>query len=119
MITGRLYNDEDRPPANDAGHAITHLPVGAEEGDAVHLELNSGETRELIVKLGSGLALTLRDDDPAVELEVDGGAASISIARDGAINLESNADINIKSAANVTVEASGDLTLKGATVNIN
>src|SRR5215216_1760328 len=73
IITGRLYNDEDRPPVNEDGQAITHLPLGAEDGDAVHIELHSGERRELVFKLGSGIEVNVRDDDPVVKAEVDGG----------------------------------------------
>ncbi len=29
VIVGRLYNDEDRPPENDDGQAVLHLPLGA------------------------------------------------------------------------------------------
>ena len=36
VITGRLYNDEDRPPANDDGQAVLHLPLAAGDDDAVH-----------------------------------------------------------------------------------
>ena len=39
VIVGRLYNDEDRPPENEDGKAVLHLPLGAADDDAVHLEL--------------------------------------------------------------------------------
>ena len=79
IITGRLYNDEDRPPVNDDGQAVTHLPLGAEDGDAVHIELHSGDTRELVFKLGSGIEVNVRDDDPVVELKVDGGKLTLQV----------------------------------------
>ena len=47
-----------------------------------------------------------------LKLEVDGGAATLQIDRDGAIKLESQGDIEIK-GNNVTVEAQGELNLKG------
>jgi uncharacterized protein involved in type VI secretion and phage assembly len=118
VITGRLYNDEDRPPINDAGQAVLHLPLGAADGDAVHAELKSGDTRELALKLGDGLSLTLRDDDPVVELSVDGGKATVQIDRDGAVTVTSNGNVKLE-GADVNIEASGTLTLKGSTVNIN
>lgn len=126
VITGRLYNDEDRPPANDDGQLILHLPLAAGDDDAVHVELHSGDRRELTLKLGSALTLALKDDDPVVEIDVDGGKAKVQIARDGGLTVESQGSVEIKAASdlklegsNITVEASGDLTLKGATVNIN
>jgi uncharacterized protein involved in type VI secretion and phage assembly len=118
VITGRLYNDEERPPENDDGQAILHLPLDAGDDDAVHAELHSGDKRELVLKLGKGLTLNLRDDDPAVELDVDGGKATLKIAKDGAVTLESQGKVELK-GSEITVEAQGKLTLKGSTVNIN
>ncbi len=118
IITGRLYNDEDRPPPNDDGQAILHLPLDAADSDAVHMELHSGDRRELVMKLGDGVTLNIRDDDPVVELSVDSGKATITVARDGAVTLESNGKVQIK-GNEIAIEAQGQLNLKGATVNIN
>jgi phage baseplate assembly protein gpV len=118
IITGRLYNDEDRPPVNDDGQAITHLPLGAEDSDAVHIELHSGETRELVFKLGSGIEINVRDDDPVVELKVDGGKLTLQVDRDGAVALESQGKVELK-GNEISIEAQGQLNLKGGTVNIN
>lgn len=125
VITGRLYNDEDRPPPNDDGQAILHLPLGAEEGDAVHVELRSGDRRELVFQLGEGLAATLRDDDPVIELSVDGGKAKLTVGRDGTVTLESEGDLQVKAGdvklegKAISIKASGDLKLEGATINLN
>jgi uncharacterized protein involved in type VI secretion and phage assembly len=118
IITGRLYNDEDRPPVSDDGQYITHLPLGAADGDAVHIELHSGDTRELVFKLGSGVEVNVRDDDPVVELKVDGGKATLQIDRDGAVTLESQGKVQIR-GSEIAIEAQSQLDLKGATVNIN
>jgi phage baseplate assembly protein gpV len=118
IITGRLYNDEDRPPVNDDGQAVTHLPLGAEDGDAVHVELHSGDTRELVFKLGSGIEVNVRDDDPVVELKVDGGKLTLRVDRDGAVALESQGNVELK-GNEISIEAQGQLELKGGTVNIN
>jgi phage baseplate assembly protein gpV len=118
VIVGRLYNDEDRPPENADGKAVLHLPLGAGDSDAVHAELSSGDARKLVLKLGSGLELTLADDDPAVKIDVGGGAATLEIGKDGAVSLQSNGTVELK-ASEITIEAQGQLTLKGATVNLN
>jgi uncharacterized protein involved in type VI secretion and phage assembly len=117
VIVGRLYNDEDRPPPNDNGQAILHLPSGASDDDAVHVEVHS-DTRKAIVKLGSALDVTVQDDDPVVKVDV-AGQASLTIGKDGAIKIESQGDLELKGSSNVKIEAGGQLTLKGATVNIN
>ena len=118
IITGRLYNDEDRPPVNDDAQAVTHLPIGAEDGDAVHIELHSGDTRELVFKLGSGIEVNVRDDDPVVELKVDGGKLTLQVDRDGAVALEGQGSVELK-GNEISIEAQGQLNLKGGTVNIN
>jgi uncharacterized protein involved in type VI secretion and phage assembly len=117
VIVGRLYNDADRPPPNDDGQAILHLPLGASDDQAVHVEVHS-DTRKAIVKLGSGLDLTVQDDDPVVKVDV-AGQATLQIGKDGSIKIESQTAISIKGGSDVKIEASGQLTLKGATVNIN
>jgi uncharacterized protein involved in type VI secretion and phage assembly len=118
IIVGRLYNDEDRPPANGDGQAITHLPLGAEDGDAVHVELHSGEKRELVFKLGNGVEVNVRDDDPVVELKVDGGKLTLQVDRDGTVALESQGNVKLK-GNEISIEAQSQLNLKGGTVNIN
>ena len=117
IIVGRLYNDEDRPPENEDGRAVLHLPLGAGDDDAVHVELKSGDARELTLKLGKGLMVALRDDDPVVEIDAD-GKAKVTIERDGKVAVKSNGKLELK-ATEITIEAQGKLTLKGATVNIN
>ncbi|MBI9093057.1 MAG: hypothetical protein JEZ12_27920 [Desulfobacterium sp.] len=71
----------------------------------------------MIFKLGDSLELNLKDDDPVVEIKVDGGKGVVAIARDGAIIIESQADINMTGSINI--EASGELNLKGSVINLN
>lgn len=126
VITGRLYNDEERPPVNDDNQAIVHLPLAAEDSDAVHMELHSGDTRQILIKLGDGITVTIQDDDPVLKVEVDGGKGSVQIDRDGAVTVGSQGDLTIN-GNNITIEAQGNLDLKaggnanvqGATVNLN
>ena len=125
IITGRLYNDEDRPPVNDDSQAILHLPLGAGDSDAVHIELHSGATRALAITLGDGISLNIRDDDPVMELSINGGSATLKLDRDGAVTLESQGDISVKGGNvsiegnEITIKAQGQLTLKGQAINLN
>lgn len=119
IITNSLYNDVDRPPVNEAGQAIWHLPLGASDSDAVHAELHSGDRRELNLQLGDGISINIRDDDPVIELTVDSGKASIKIDRDGAITLKSSSSIQIEGSSDINIKAGGQLNLKGATINLN
>lgn len=119
VITGRLYNDEDRPPVSDDGKAVVHLPLGAADDEAIHIELASGDARSLQITLGKALKLALQDDDPVVSLDVGDGKAKLTIAQDGATSLESQGALSVKGDADISVEASGKLTLKGSPVEIN
>jgi uncharacterized protein involved in type VI secretion and phage assembly len=125
IITARLYNDEDRPPVNDDGQAVLHLPLSASDSDAVHIEMHSGDTRALVITLGDGITINIRDDDPVVELSVDGGSATIKLDRDGAVTLETQGDISVKGGNvslegnEITIKAQGQLTLKGQAINLN
>jgi len=118
IITGRLYNDEDRPPVNKDSQSITHLPLGAEDGDAVRIELHSGERRELLVRLGDGISVNIVDDDPVVKVDVDGGKLTLQVDRDGTLTLESHGNVQLK-GNEISIEAQSRLDLKGGTVNIN
>jgi phage baseplate assembly protein gpV len=117
VIVGRLYNDRDRPPENEDGRAVLHLPLGASDDSAVHIELKSGDARELSVKLGNAVTFVLRDENPVVEIDA-GGQAKVTIERDGTVAVKSSGKLELK-ASEIKVEAQGKLTLKGATVNIN
>ena len=126
VITGSLYNDEDRPPLNETGQMVLHLPLGAADADAVKVLLRSGDERGIDLALGSGLTLQLQDDDPVVKIDVDGGKAIVQIDRDGAIRITTQGDVSVEAQGNlalkgaqIDVEAQGTLNLKGGTVNIN
>lgn len=117
IILGSLYNDEDRPPVNGDGKAVLHLPLGAGDSDAAHIELSANGTRTLKVAMGTTI-VTITDDDPSISIDV-GGNGSVEIGSNGAITLKSSGNIELKADGDLKVEASGTLTLKGSTVNIN
>ena len=115
VIVGRVYDDQSRPPENDAGQAILNLPL---DGSAIHVELHGESTAKIVLKLSSALSVTLQDDDPVVSVDV-GGNASLSVAKDGTVSIKSQKDLKLEASSNIDIEAQGQLTLKGATVNIN
>jgi uncharacterized protein involved in type VI secretion and phage assembly len=117
VIVGRLYNDDNRPPPNDDGQAILHLPLAGGDSDALHVELHSGSPLKVIFKLGSALSVTVQDDDPVISVDA-GGNAGVTIGKDGAVSIKSQGDVKLQGNA-ISIEAQGKLTLKGATVNIN
>ena len=118
IITGCLYNDEARPPLNDDSQIIMHHPQGAEDSDATRIEIFSGPEKKMVIKLGDALELNLADDDPVVEIKVDGGKGNLTIARDGAVMVQSDGKIEIK-GNEIIIEAQAGLKLKGQTIDLN
>lgn len=118
VITGCLYNDETRPPLNDDSQIIMHHPQGAEDSDATRIEILSGPEKKLVIKLGDALELNLADDDPVVEIKIDGGKGNLTIARDGAVLVQSDGKIEIK-GNEINIEAQAGLKLKGQTIDLN
>jgi uncharacterized protein involved in type VI secretion and phage assembly len=127
LVLGRLYNDEDRPPVNNAGEMVYKSPDAAKKG-----------VRRVNLELPNGISLTITDDEFRAEI----GSSVVTIKTDGAVTIDSNAGITIKakgdmalSASNITIEsqqaldlkagstatmkASATLEIKGAMVNIN
>jgi uncharacterized protein involved in type VI secretion and phage assembly len=127
VVMGRLYNDEDRPPLNNAGEIIYKSPDSPKNG-----------VRRLNLELPNGITLTITDDEFKAEI----GQSVVTIKTDGDVTIDSHAAVTIKakgdlalSASNIsiqsqqaldlkagstaTLKASATLELKGAMVNIN
>ncbi len=122
VITGSFYHDEERPPPNDDGQLVWHLPAA---GGKVQL-LVDGKESAISLLLGNGLEIKLADGDPAIQIEAGGGSATIQIDSDGtvtissqrAVSIEATSELNLK-AANISIKADGQLELKGGLVKIN
>jgi phage baseplate assembly protein V len=108
VITGRLYNDVDRPPEAKAAEWVYVSPDAAASGvRRAHLEFPNGNT------------LTL-DDDQAV---IDAGGTKVTITNggdvaiqaQGAVLIQSGGDTSIKSQGAVSIEAGKGIALKAQT----
>jgi phage baseplate assembly protein gpV len=127
VVIGRLYNDESRPPLNNANEIIFESP-----------DSEKSDVRRLCLKFSNGITLTVKDD----ELKAEIGKSVVTIKTDGDITIESNAKVEITAkgdmallAQNIKIEskqalemragttgkleASSTLDVKGAMVNIN
>ncbi len=118
VVLGSLYNDEDRPPANDRGQFVIHLPAGADAGRAVRLELNEDGPPRAVLTVGDACTVTVQDDDPVLAVDV-GGQAMVEISSAGHVSLQGSGNLTLKGSGNVTLEAGGTLALKGAVINLN
>ena len=103
VVIGRLYNDENTPPVNEAGEIIFESPDPEKSG-----------LRRLYMKFPSGIVLTITDD----ELKAEVGKSVVTIKTDGDVTIESNAKFDIKAKGNTTVTSDGDLSLSGQNIKI-
>lgn len=95
VVLGRLYNDEDRPPVNDAGEIVYKSPDAKKNG-----------VRRLSLELPNGITLAITDD----ELKAEVGSSVVTIKTDGLVTIDSN--------AGVTIKAKGDVELSGSNIKI-
>jgi uncharacterized protein involved in type VI secretion and phage assembly len=103
IVIGRLYNDENRPPANKAGEIIFESP-----------DPTQNDLRRLYMKFQSGIVLTITDE----ELKAEVGKSIVTIKTDGDIKIESNAKLDIITRGNTSIKADGDLSLSGQNIKI-
>ena len=79
----------------------------------------SVDETSLTLNLGGTVVVTLKDDDPAVEINIGDGSGIIKIEQDGTINITSQKALKVKIDGDVDIEAGGKLNLKGSTINLN
>ena len=126
VITGTFYNDEDRPPVSADGQVIWNLPADAAPDDALRLEVSSADKKSIVLKLASAVTVELKDDDPAVNIDV-GGNAQVTIDSDGTVTITSaqslamkvSRDLKLEAQGNIELKAGGTMTIKGSVINLN
>jgi uncharacterized protein involved in type VI secretion and phage assembly len=126
VVTGTFYSDEDRPPANADGQVIWNLPADASPDDALRLEVSSADKQSVVLKLASAVTIEIKDDDPAVSIDV-GGNAQVTIDSDGKVAITSAQSLEIKAGSDMKLEAQGNfdlkaggkMTIKGSVINLN
>ena len=126
VVTGTFYTDEDRPPVNADGQVIWNLPADASPDDALRLEVSSTDKKSVLLKLASAVTIEIKDDDPAVSIDV-GGNAQVTIDSDGKVAITSSQSLEVKASSDVKLEAQGNfelkaggnMTIKGSVINLN
>lgn len=134
VITGRLYNDQDRPPVNKEKELqIRH---SLEDGGAIKIDEEGAIT---ITSKSEENIVTVDDDKVLISnekmtIEVDFASEKISITSakdievkaDGALSIEAKeitlkaqTGVKIEAGAGMDIEASAAMTLKGATIDLN
>lgn len=111
VITGRLYNDVDRPPTAKPHEFVYVSPDAAEQG-----------IRRIYLEFPKGNKLLLDDDKLVIEM----GKTKLTVSNDGDVELDSNAkltittrgDTAVKVQGNLELSASGDVRLEGNNVSV-
>lgn len=106
VAVGTLYSDQAHPPIAKP-HEIVYL---APDDDDASL-------RRMHFELANGNSFTIKDET----LEVVMGGTTVTVHKDGdveiksagKVSIESDGDFSLKSSGNVSIEAQSNLTLKG------
>ncbi|HEY2963441.1 MAG TPA: hypothetical protein VGJ37_13545 [Pyrinomonadaceae bacterium] len=111
VITGRLYNDSDRPPESKVHEFVYISPDDEESG-----------VRRIYLEFPKGNKLLLDDDKLVLEM----GKTKITVNNDGDVQLDSNGkltisakgDAEIKTQGNLKLDAQGDVSVGGNNVSV-
>jgi uncharacterized protein involved in type VI secretion and phage assembly len=103
IAVGRLYNDEDRPPLNNAEEIIYVPPYKA-----------NPNVRRIYFEFPQGMIFKITDD----EVDIKAGDTKVIVLRDGDVIIESKANVSVKAEGDATLKSKGNMTIKGASVKI-
>jgi uncharacterized protein involved in type VI secretion and phage assembly len=103
IIVGRLYNDEDRPPVNQA-EEVVYIPPYAK----------NPKVRRVYLEFPGGMTLRITDE----EIDVTAGQTKIIVKLDGDVILESKANINIKADGDASLASKGMMKISASTISI-
>jgi uncharacterized protein involved in type VI secretion and phage assembly len=111
IVTGRVYNDSDRPPEAKAHEFVYISPDSEEQG-----------VRRVYLELPKGNKLLVDDDKLVLEM----GKTKLTINNDGDVQLDSNGkltisakgDAEIKTQGNLKLDAQGDVSVGGNNVSL-
>jgi uncharacterized protein involved in type VI secretion and phage assembly len=131
IITGRLYNDSDRPPLNKADEVIFRLPLAKADDKTVKAAIrnfqNDEASREIIIEMAPKITVRITDGTVRAvagktEMKLDqpnqsGGTVTILAGRTKIV-MNQDGDITVEAAGSITMKATRDLTLQGQNISI-
>lgn len=131
IITGRLYNDEDRPPINTSDEVIFRLPLAAAENETIKAAIRNHQSdnppRELIIEMEPKITIrvtdgTVRATAGPSELFIDQTGSSggtVTVVTGGTkITLNQDGDATVEAVGALTMKARRDVTIEGLNVKI-
>jgi uncharacterized protein involved in type VI secretion and phage assembly len=103
VVIGRLYNDEDRPPLNQAEEVI-YIPPYAQ----------NPKVRRIYLEFPGGMTFRITDN----ELDINAGKTKVVIQRDGDVIIESKANINVNADGDTSLKSKGNLTISASSIKM-
>jgi len=103
IVIGRLYNDEDRPPLNNA-EEVVYIPPYA----------RNPNVRRIYLEFPEGMTFRITDD----EVDVNAGETKVIIQRNGDVIIESKANINVKAEGDTTLKSKGNMTFSASSIKM-
>lgn len=131
IVVGRLYNEKQRPPLNNADEIIFRLPLaGADEKTikaALRNHSNNSPPRELIFEMPPKITVrvtdgTVRATAGKTEMKLDqpdgsGGKVTVVAGRTS-ITMNQDGDVTVEAAGSLSLKASGDMSLDAMNIKI-
>jgi hypothetical protein len=103
IALGRLYNDEDRPPLNNA-EEIVYVPP---------YKVNTN-ARRIYLEFPQGMIFKITDE----QVDIKAGDTKVIISRNGDVLIESKANVNVVADGDASLKAKGSMTISGDSVKI-
>jgi phage baseplate assembly protein gpV len=131
IVTGRLYNDEDRPPLNTTDEVIFRLPLHASDDAAIKSEIRNhpdqSPPRELLIEMDPKITVRITDGTVRItagqtEMKLDqpdgSGGTVTAFAGGSKITMNQDGDIEVEALGAMRLKAQRDLSLEGMNVKI-
>ncbi len=104
IIVGRLYNDEDRPPVNDAEEIVYVAP-----------HAKNPDVRRIYLEFPDGMSLTITDE----QVNLNAGDTTLTIQKDGDVVVEAKGKVTVRADGDASFRSKGKMTLAASSIEIN
>lgn len=136
IVLGRLYTDDDRPPVNTTHELITHLPLHADDSQAIKTAIRAIDTnnppREILIEMVPKITVRVTDgtvratagnsemtldqpDGGGGTVTVVAGGTKITMNQDGDVSVEALGDLKLSADGAIELQAGTSLTIKAGT----
>lgn len=131
IVTGRLYNDSDRPPLNNPNEMISRIPLAEADEKTIKSAIRNIQSnsplREILIEMPPKITLritdgTVRATAGQIEMQLDqsneSGGTVMVVAGRTKITMKQDGDVTVEAVGDVKFTATGDLSLEAQNVKI-